>query len=122
VINNEMAMENLRQAKYCYTVRYEDLAMAPEMMAKRIFEFCGLEWRHETSAFLRKSTRRPWLEGYYRLRRDPIKAANRWRTELSRDQIDEISCIAEQSLLGRMYPDKIIAAVSRGHQTLDSLH
>jgi hypothetical protein len=106
VIYNEHALKILESAQNSCTVLYEDLAADPEPTAQRMFEFCRLEWREETALFLRKSTRRPWTDRYYGLRRDPIDAASRWRRELSHAEIDKILAITMPSLPGRMYLQK----------------
>jgi hypothetical protein len=103
VISSEMALEALRDVKHLQILRYEDLAKDPEGTTRRLFAFCGLEWREETAAFLRESTDATGREGYYQVKRNPSDAANKWRKELTQSEIDEICEIAAQSEPGRMF-------------------
>jgi hypothetical protein len=103
VINNENALEALAGAKHVLVMRYEDLTDDPEATGKRIFEFCGLEWRAENSAYLVDSARATGHETYYELKRNPVEAANKWRKYWSQDEVDAISEIVTQSQPGRMF-------------------
>jgi len=105
VVQNEMAMEGLAGAKHAKTVRYLDLAKDPTETAKALFEFCELDWRPEVDAYLAASTQSSGREGYYELKRDPVTSANKWRSRLTPEAIEEICAIAQESEAGRMFGD-----------------
>ncbi|HZS84711.1 MAG TPA: sulfotransferase [Stellaceae bacterium] len=111
VIENEMALEALdAEAVQKMIVRYFDLAVDPEGMARRMLAFCGLEVEEQVIDFIRESSRADGTEGYYELRRVPRDAAQRWRKDLSPDEIDTIMQIVGQSRPGRLFADAIIGA------------
>jgi hypothetical protein len=96
VVHNELAAEALKKAQHGHVVRYLDLAERPEMTARMLFQFCGLEWRPEVTKFLATSTKATGRERYYQLVRDPIQAATKWQRELSQDNITKILQIAKK--------------------------
>lgn len=72
---NERAIEQMRRP---HIVVYEDLCADPIGVSRRMFAFCGLSWDPQTAAFIRDSVQGEG--GFFETRRDPLTAANRWRT------------------------------------------
>jgi hypothetical protein len=99
VVHNEMAAEALKKVRHGHAVKYIDLAERPEATARMLFQFCGLDWRPQITRFLAASTKATGREGYYRLVRDPLQAATKWRHELPQDDIRRILNIAKNSTI-----------------------
>jgi len=93
-------------------VRYEDVCLDPEGWARKMFEFCGLTWNSQTEIFLARSTSTPRgrmgarlsKSGYFSVFKDPLRAANKWREELTPGEIERVLAVLNRSSLGRFYP------------------
>ena len=107
VVQNEMAMEALNGAKHVKLLRYIDLAQDPTMIARTLFEFCGLDWQPEVAAFIDHSTQASGRERYYEVKRDPLEALSKWRKQLAPSEIEDICAVAVQSEAGRMFLDSV---------------
>lgn len=82
-------------------VRYEDVAAAPEPSLRSLFAALNLDWSEQTTDFLKISAA---SEGsYYSLARNPMIAANKWKTEMASDQIEKVRKIVCQDPLGEQY-------------------
>ncbi len=104
VLFNEHALRETAARENCMTLRYEDLCLDPEGVARRLFAFCGLEWNRQTAAFLHASTRRD-SGSYYGVVKEPQQAAFQWRERLSGEQIEAIREVVGNSRLGSLYQD-----------------
>lgn len=84
------------------TVIYEDLCAAPFELSRRLFDFAGLEWQRQTEAFIKRSvtTQRG---GYYSLYRDPSTAANKWRSEVSPEELRVVESIMNCGRVGERF-------------------
>lgn len=101
---NEKMIKDTRDCANCLLVNYDEMCVAPAAMLERIYQHAGIAWSDEVSRFLDRSTSaQPGNDEYFNLFRDPQQAANRWRKELSSEQIDEIRSITEDSLPGSMF-------------------
>lgn len=101
---NEKMIEDTRDCENCMLVNYDEMCAEPAAMLERIYEHAGLAWSEEVSHFLRRSTSaKSSTNEYFNLFHDPQQAANRWRKELSSEQIDEIRSITENSVPGSMF-------------------
>jgi len=88
-------------------VIYENLCRAPLAEARRIFDHFQVEFHEDTERFIIASTsgnravRRRLGEGsvkeYFSVFHDPIESMNRWRSQLSSSQTNEISDVVSQS-------------------------
>jgi len=102
-IVNTVAIEALSNSTRGRIVRYEDLCENPVHLSKSLFNFAGLDWNRQTESFVKASTEFSGAEGYYDLLRDAKKSAHKWRNELTLEEIDQVSRIAEQSPAGRIF-------------------
>jgi Sulfotransferase family len=102
-IINTIAIEALSNCTRARIVRYEDLCENPVHLSQSLFKFAELDWNTQTESFVRASTESSGAGGYYDLRRDPQRSAHKWREELTLEEIDQVSRIAEQSPAGRMF-------------------
>jgi len=83
------------------TVIYETLANNVTTEVKSLFKQMRLNWAPETERFVRLSAKH---EGeYYSVFRDPARAANRWRDELSNDTIARVRAIVTLDPIGQSY-------------------
>ncbi len=102
VLFNEKAYNDTRGMKNCMLSLYEDFCDDPEGSARRLFEFCGLDWHPQVAGFLQNSTASE-NSSYYSVFKDPKKSANKWQNELSDQEISAIMKIASTSEVGRLY-------------------
>ena len=114
VLANEKAEFETRENAHCTRIRYEDVCLDPSGTMKRLFTFSGLNWDRQTTEFLQASTlgTQPGKfdqltqdsRRYYGIFRDPIKAADRWKSEMKEEDIERIYRILGESDLGKLYP------------------
>jgi hypothetical protein len=84
-------------------VRYEDACANPEQIAKELFAFSELDWNSQTASFVQESTTGPETNEYYRLTRNSLSAANRWRESLSAQDQEIILNIAARVPVGELF-------------------
>ncbi len=121
VLTNEKAAEETRGLDRCMSVRYEDVCWDPTDKVKELFAFAGLSWNSQTSNFLTASTlgsapakfdqltqnsRR-----YYSVFKDPIRAADNWKSEMKPEDIERVYRVLRQSDFIRLYPEGEAARV-----------
>lgn len=97
VAMNEQPMLQTTAAANVLSVAYEAICEDPLTEYAALFDFCGLDFASGTAAFLRDSTSHD-DSSYYSIRKDPAKAANKWRDELEPAQADLIRAIVADSL------------------------
>jgi len=101
VTMNELAMDAMAGTENTRTVVYEDLCHDPIGEVRNLFAFGRLDWGRQTEDFIRRSISQHDGERYYGVFRDPVIAANQWRTELSEhDQRRVRAVVAGTSLAG----------------------
>jgi len=115
VLTNEKASEETAKSDRCRQVRYEDFCTDPVGKSQEMFSFSGLPWTKETSTFIEASTLRVppsrfdrLTQGsgrFYGIFRDPIGAANKWKSEMKSEDIERVYRILRQSDLIRLYPE-----------------
>ena len=102
VLFNAKAMQDIEGESNCMTLRYEDLCRDPRGIAKQLFDFTQLQWNSQTEKFVSQSTAKN--DGrYYSVVKDPLKAATKWKDELSAADIDRIFSIVSTSQPGTLY-------------------
>lgn len=97
-ILSDHAVGEVKTLKNVKVVSYDAACGDPLMASKELFYFCGLNWTEQTEAFIRRSTT-PEKEdpSYFALNKDPAKSANKWKTELSKEEIDSILSVLKDS-------------------------
>jgi hypothetical protein len=115
VLMNEKAAYETQGIGRCKSVRYEDICCEPNRAIQELFEFSGLVWAEQTSDFIEASTlgTRPGRfdqltqdpRRYYGIFKDPIRAAERWKSEMKPEDIDRVYRVLRQSDLSRLYPE-----------------
>lgn len=117
VLLNEKAIGDTTGNERCMEVRYEDVCLRPDEKIKELFSFCNLTWNTQTADFLKTSTLTApphWLnrateQRYYGVFRDPILAADKWKSEFGPENIERVYRILRQSDLLRVYPESELA-------------
>ena len=109
VILNEWAMEQKPPNCNWHTLRYEDLCAAPLEESKKLFAACGLSWQKQTEDFLLQGMQAGNTDEYFSVIRNPSEPMNRWRKELSAQEIEEVAAITADSLPGKLYADTLNA-------------
>lgn len=102
VLYNAKAMQDIEGRPGCMTLRYEDLCQNPVGVAKQLFDFTRLPWSVQTERFVSQSTARD-IGRYYSVVKDPLKAAFRWKSELSPADIDRIFSVVDTTRPGALY-------------------
>lgn len=115
VLSNEKAVDETRATGRCLAVRYEDVCLDPAGKAKELFAFSGLTWNEQAANFIRSSTLgvQPGKfdqltqnsQRYYGIFRDPIRAADKWKSEMKPEDIERVYRVLRQSDLIRLYPE-----------------
>jgi hypothetical protein len=103
VLYNAKAMQDIEGESGCMTLRYEDLCRDPVGVAKQLFAFTQLTWNEQTERFVNQSTAKD-VGRYYSVVKDPLKAASKWKDQLSADDIDRIYSIVSTTRPGALYP------------------
>ncbi len=83
-------------------IHYEDLLDDPERIARELCTFAGLEFDPGMLTYHERATTilgdQPFPEEHRNLLRPPTKGLRDWRTELDRDQIELLECLAGPTL------------------------
>jgi len=103
VLYNAKAMQDIEVEPNCMTLRYEDLCREPMGVAKQLFEFTSLPWNDQTEHFVKQSTAKD-VERYYSVVKDPLKAASKWKEELSAADIERVYSVVSKTQPGALYP------------------
>jgi hypothetical protein len=103
VIMYEKALADIQGMEGCVSLRYEDFCVNPELHARQLFEFCGLQWSSATTEFIKRSITTD-KKKYYAVFKNPLMSAMRWQSELNEDDIERIYRIVRESDLERLYP------------------
>jgi hypothetical protein len=121
VLVNEKAADETRALDRCTSVRYEDVCLDPTNKMKELFSFSGLDWTEQTSDFIKASTLgvQPGKfdeltqnsQRYYGIFRDPIRAADKWKSEMKPEDIERVYRVLRQSDLLDLYPASEAVAV-----------
>lgn len=99
---NDKALDEISGMDHCTTMLYEDFCRSPQASVRSLLDFVDLDWNAQIERFLLRSTSFERY-GYYSIFKISSKAADKWRDELSAEQIDSIMRIAALSRTGKMY-------------------
>ena len=102
---NEKAMQDISGLANCKLLRYEDLCADPVAESKQLLAFTELRWNEQTEKFVRRSTERD-THSYYSIYKNPLRAAMKWRSELSAGDVERILSFVKDTLPGRLFLDK----------------
>lgn len=102
-IFNEKAMEDGANLPNVHILKYEDLCASPAEHSRNLFEFLGLDWHPQCDDFLSESSSHDDASGYYSITRDSRQEIEKWRGQLSPDQIQKILDVVSDSQPGRLF-------------------
>jgi Sulfotransferase family len=108
VVMNEKAIDDTSELANCRVVRYEDVCTDPLGAAKELLRFGVLSWTGQTEQFVQASTSAD-NSRYYSIFKNPIRAANRWRSELSGATVAQIIGVLRSTAMNRYYPTEMPA-------------
>lgn len=114
VIVYEKALQDMHGVEGCMSVRYEDVCAAPERYAREMLDFAGLSWSQATADFI-KASNSTETNKYYGLFKNPLKAAMRWQSDLSEEEIERIYGVVRESDLDRIYPREDVFVGQASH-------
>lgn len=100
---NQKALDDLEGMARVKILQYRDLCAAPVAVARELFEFTDLAWSPQTESFVRESSTYEGPDRYYKVMKNSVASANKWRTELSGEDQRRIVDIAMQVPAGRMF-------------------
>ncbi len=104
MLYNEKALNEAAAFGSVMDFRYEDLCAKPISVSKELMKFCHLQWEPQIERFLTASTSRS-EQAYYSVYKDPLVSANRWRQEMSADEIEQAWNVIQKSPLRERYPE-----------------
>ena len=85
-------------------VRYEDLCADPIARSRELFSWVGLAWQESCERFLAASLAADGdASGYHDLTRNPLIAANKWRSDMARADQQRVLEIARKSSAFRLF-------------------
>ncbi len=85
-------------------VIYEELCQELEFTTRQPFDFAGLSWDVQTQCFVRHlESSEAHDAGYFEMVRPPFAALDKWRDQLSSEQIARIERIVCHAELGRRF-------------------
>ena len=105
VLFNRKAMDDLENQPGVTISVYERLCADPVGETRRLFAHCQLDWDVHTDAFLAASTQAA-ESSYYSVYKNPLQAAERWRSEMDAATQSLVMDIALASPPGRLYADE----------------
>jgi hypothetical protein len=91
-------------------VLYETFANDPEDTTRAIFQFFGWEYHEEITRFLERTTRGArtglvrWRDPRYTIHRDPQQEIQRWKKDLSAEDVAAINRVIRGSRLLELWP------------------
>ncbi len=106
MVSNEKVIKEMKESGNYLLVTYEDLCFDTFNVARRIFNFIGLEWSQATDAFIEKCLSQGGGEKhYFQILRDPRKAVEKWKAELTEEQQARVIGQVGNSLAGELFLD-----------------
>ena len=98
---NEKALNDIEGQENCFLLLYEDLCNDPIEISRRLFDFCNLDYTDQTDAFIKRSLNYTGgEEKYFQTVRDPKTAAEKWKVELTSEQIEKVRKIVSGTKSG----------------------
>ncbi|MEM7501098.1 MAG: sulfotransferase [Pseudomonadota bacterium] len=103
VVMNEQALQGIQGRDNAVTVTHEALCIDALGEAKRLFEFCGLDWSDQTEAFLSPDVSSERAPSYFDLKRESSAEVDKWKKELDGKTIDVVLSILSKSSLSQFF-------------------
>jgi len=98
----EHALTETAGLKNVLVVRYKDFCAQPLLEAQKAFKHCQLPWTVDTERFITSSTSTQ-SNAYYSVFKDPKVTAERWKKELSKEDVRQIMAVVSKFKAGSYY-------------------
>jgi Sulfotransferase family len=102
IIANETPLLQLGEKSGLMTVVYEDLCENPQKIMSQVYEHCEIPFLTSTQEFIEQTTSRQ-EDGFHSVFKDPRVAAEKWRSELSQEQIEIVERYLAGSILAPLW-------------------
>jgi hypothetical protein len=110
MLTNERTLNETRGMENWRLVFFEELCREPLTVTREVMAFCGLSWTAETEAFIRRLEALPERrERYYQVMRSPRIQAQKWKSEMTADQIGAVLELVGDSLPWKLYRERGLA-------------
>ena len=88
-----------------HLVNYDAMCESPVLKSQELFEWAGLNWSSQTEDYIKSciSINPDARVGFYSTQQNPLQAANKWKTQLTDEQIQGIMTICQKSEAGRLF-------------------
>lgn len=104
MICNQRIHDDMKGREGYRMVFYEDLCRELGPTTRRLFEFAGLSWDPQSQGFIHDLESQATGEtGYFNVMRAPLTAIDKWRLQLSNEQVERIEGVVRHSELGRRF-------------------
>lgn len=104
MVCNQRIYDDLHGRESYRAVIYEDLCLALEPSTRGILRFAGLSWNEQTQHFISElEASEEDQAGYFNVVRSPASALDKWRDQLSTEQVGRIERVISHSKIGRNF-------------------
>lgn len=101
---NEYVVAELADDPRFHVLVYDDFCRDPHNAARDLLAWCGLEYVDATRRFIDQSLEYTGPQPrYFQIVRNPLEAANRWRSELSESEQREIAGLVGSARIGEYF-------------------
>jgi hypothetical protein len=106
-VQNEIAIDALRDNPRARIIRYGDLVDDPVNQARALLSFAGLPWHPSVEEFVATSTHYQGPDRYYQVLKDSPRAKDKWQRTLSQAEREQIMEVMRASPVGQLWPELI---------------
>ena len=99
---NEKALTDTSGLFNVKVIRYEDLCADPIGVSRELITFAGLTWQQQTAQFVSSSVEQE-RASYYAVYKHPLRAAMKWKDELTAAEIDSILSTVHDTIPGKLF-------------------
>ena len=104
MICNQRILDDMAGKAGYRLVVYEELCRNLEGNTRQLLDFAGLSWSAQTERFIRQlEATETGKAGYFDVRRAPLDSLDKWRDQLSPEQIAKIERIVCHAEVGRRF-------------------
>lgn len=103
MILNDKVVNDMKGNPRYRRLRYEDLCRDPYEVTRSVFAFADLDWRPQTTAFIRRLEKeRGQSSSYFSVMRSPAESADGWRQQLNEKQVEKILAVYSHSRIRKL--------------------
>lgn len=105
MLTHDFIMKMAAKLPNVHLVNYDAMCESPETKSQEVFQWAGLDWSDQTRDYIESciSTNPDARVGFYSTQQNPLQAANKWKTQLTDEQINDIMTICQKSEAGRLF-------------------